>query len=245
MNDVEHNLEIVLRRIEKACESCGRNPQEVKLLMATKTVNPERIKTALNTGQRLIGENKVQEVRDKFEALKDTKHTSHFIGHLQTNKIKDILKYGVSCIQSVDRLKLANKLQKRLEFEKKELDVYIQVNTSEEESKYGIAPERAIELTKQVASLDRLHIKGLMTIGLFSAEETKVRKCFQILKGIQQEIIALGLSGVEMKELSMGMSGDLETAIEEGATIIRVGTAIFGKRVYPDSYYWNEKNKAD
>ena|SRR5690625_1154421 len=245
MNDIEHNLGIVLERLEKACKSCGRNPQEVKLLMATKTVEPERIKIALNTGQRLIGENKVQEVRDKFEALKDTEHTSHFIGHLQTNKIKDVLKYGVSCIQSVDRLKLANKLQKRLEFEKKELDVFIQVNTSEEESKYGIAPEKAIELTKQMAQLDRLHIKGLMTIGLFSAEEAKVRKCFQLLKGIQQEIIALDLPGVEMKELSMGMSGDLETAIAEGATIVRVGTAIFGERVYPDSHYWDEKKKVD
>ncbi len=241
MNDIEHNLEIVLNRIARACKENDRNPEEVKLLMATKTVDAERIKTALQTGQRLIGENKVQEVRDKYEALKEEAHESHFIGHLQTNKIKDILKYEVSCVQSVDRLKLANKLQKRLTFEKKELDVFIQVNTSGEESKFGIAPEKALELTKEVAQLDRLHIKGLMTIGLFSAEDEKVRKCFQILKKLQQDIKALALPGVNPKELSMGMSGDLEIAIAEGATIVRVGTAIFGKRVYPDSHYWPEK----
>src|SRR5690606_22454645 len=165
----------------------------------------------------------------------------HFIGHLQTNKIKDLLKYNVSCIQSLDRLDLAEKLHQRLQFENNTIEVLIQVNTSFEESKFGVSPDNAIELVKQVAQLETLKIKGLMTIGLFSAEIEKVRKCFRLLKDIQQQIIALNISNVEMKELSMGMSGDMETAIEEGATIIRVGTAIFGQRVYPDSYYWNEK----
>ena len=176
----------------------------------------------------------------KYNDLLDVPHEKHFIGHLQTNKIKELLRYDVTCIQSVDRLRLAKRLQARLEFESKEVDVLIQVNTSNEESKFGVAPEKAIELTKQVSQFPNIHIKGLMTIGLFSAEEAKVRVCFKLLKDIQQEIEALHLPSVEMKDLSMGMSHDLEIAIEEGSTMVRVGTAIFGKRMYPDSYYWNE-----
>jgi len=238
--EIVENLKIVLERIKKACLANNRNPEEVKLLLATKTVDPERIKIAFNAGQVLIAENKVQELKEKYESLIDIPHTSHFIGHLQTNKIKEILKYGVSCVESVDRWDLAEKLQKRLELEDKTIEVFIQVNTSFEESKFGVAPEMAMDLVRQVAGLDRIRIKGLMTIGLFSAEEEKVRKCFQLLKQIQKEIIAAQIPNVAMEELSMGMSGDLEIAIQEGATIVRVGTAIFGKRIYPDSYYWNE-----
>ena len=150
------------------------------------------------------------------------------------------MKYNVSCIQSLDRLDLAEKLHQRLQFESKTIEVLIQVNTSFEQSKFGVSTENTIELVKQVAKLETLKIKGLMTIGLFSAETEKVRKCFRLLKDMQQQIIALNIPNVEMQELSMGMSGDMETAIAEGATIIRVGTAIFGQRIYPDSYYWNE-----
>ncbi|MGV0923715.1 YggS family pyridoxal phosphate-dependent enzyme [Empedobacter tilapiae] len=239
-DDILNNLNVILDRIEKACLKSNRNRNEVKLLLATKTVSPEKIKVALHSNQTLIAENKVQELKEKFDDLKDIPHTNHFIGHLQTNKIKDVLKYDVSCIQSVDRLDLAEKLQQRLTFENKTIEVLIQVNTSNEESKFGIQPENTIELVRQIAQFDRLKIKGLMTIGLFSSETEKVRKCFQILKSIQQEIIKQNIPNVEMNELSMGMSGDLETAIEEGATIVRVGTAIFGQRMYPDSYYWNE-----
>lgn len=240
MTEIIRNLDQINQRILSACEKAGRNPNEVRLLLATKTVSAERIKIALNAGHTLIAENKVQELKEKFEALKEIPHINHFIGHLQTNKIKDILKYNVSCIQSLDRIDLAEKLHQRLQTENKTIEVLIQVNTSNEESKFGINPDNVIELVKQVAELETLKIKGLMTIGLFSAETEKVRSCFQLLKNIQQQIIALKIPNVEMKELSMGMSGDLETAIEEGATIIRVGTAIFGQRVYPDSYYWNE-----
>lgn len=231
-NTIIENLNTILNRIKNACEKSRRNPQEVKLLMATKTVSPEDIKIALNTGQTLIAENKVQELKEKHEALKDTPHTSHFIGHLQTNKVKDVIKYGVSCVQSVDRLELAEKLHQRLQQENKTMEVLIQVNTSAEESKFGISPDQALDLVKQVSQLDTLKIKGLMTIGLFSSDEDKVRTCFQLLKDIQQKIIAENIPNVEMQELSMGMSGDLEIAIAEGATIIRVGTAIFGERVY-------------
>lgn len=238
--EILQNIAAIQERIDKACKENSRNPSEVKLLLASKTVPAERIKIALQAGQTLIAENKVQELKEKYERLEDVPHTNHFIGHLQTNKIKDLLKYNVSCIQSLDRLDLAEKLHQRLQFENKTIEVLIQVNTSNEESKFGVHPDNAVALVKQIAELETLKIKGLMTIGLFSAETEKVRKCFRLLKDIQQQIIALKIPNVEMQELSMGMSGDLETAIAEGATIVRVGTAIFGQRIYPDSYYWNE-----
>lgn len=242
MNHIIENIQSIRLRIKAAAEKANRDPASIKLLLATKTVLPENIKTALLTGETLIGENKVQELKEKFEALKDIPHEKHFIGHLQTNKIKDILKYNVSCIQSIDRLELAEKLQQRLQFEKKKIDVLVQVNTSAEASKFGVAPAATMALTKAIAAFDNISIKGLMTIGLFSAETQKVRQCFQLLKHIQQQIIAENIPGVKMQELSMGMSGDMATAIEEGATIIRVGTAIFGQRIYTDSYYWNEQS---
>jgi len=241
--DILHNLEIINNRIKTACEKVGRNVDEVKLLLATKTVSAERIKIALENGQTLIAENKVQELKEKYEDLKDTPHENHFIGHLQTNKIKDILKCDVSCLQSLDCFELAMKLHQKLSTEGKTMDILIQVNTSDEESKFGIRPDSAIELVEKVSKFPSLKIKGLMTIGLFSAETEKVRPCFKILKNLQQEIIQQNIPNVEMKELSMGMSSDLETAIEEGATIVRVGTAVFGARIYPDSYYWDENIK--
>lgn len=241
MNEtITENIRIIQQRIDKACKASNRNPQDVKLLLATKTVPAERIEIALRAGQTLIAENKVQELKDKFEYLTTIPHVNHFIGHLQTNKIKDILKYNVSCIHSVDRFDLAEKLHQRLLKENKTMDVLIQVNTSFEDSKYGASPTEVLDLVRQIATLNTLQIKGLMTIGLLSAEAKKIRQCFQLLKHIQQEIIALHIPQVSMEELSMGMSGDLEIAIAEGATIVRVGTAIFGQRPTPDSYYWNE-----
>lgn len=236
-------IQVTLDRIYAACAANGRRPEEVKLLLATKTVSAEHILSALKAGQTLIGENKVQEIKQKHDALATMPHELHFIGHLQTNKIKDIVKYNVACLQSLDRLDLAEKLHARLVEENKTMEVLIQVNTSGEASKFGIAPEFAIDLVRKVAALKSLRIKGLMTIGLFSAETEKVRACFRLLKSIQEQVLALGLPDVDMKELSMGMSGDLETAIAEGATIVRVGTAIFGQRPYPDSYYWNESKR--
>lgn len=241
MNDeIINNLQKINSRIQQACINSQRGAGSVKLLLATKTVPAERIKTALLAGHTLMAENKVQELKEKYEALKTIPHENHFIGHLQTNKIKDILKYEVTCVQSMDRLELAEKLHQRLLSENKQLDVLIQVNTSGEESKFGISPEGALQLVEQVSRLSTLHIKGLMTIGLLSAETDKVRQCFRLLKSLQQQIIAAAIPRVAMEELSMGMSGDLETAIEEGATIVRVGTAVFGQRPTPDGYYWNE-----
>ncbi|UFH32912.1 YggS family pyridoxal phosphate-dependent enzyme [Chryseobacterium sp. C-71] len=238
--DILHNLEIINNRIKNACEKAGRNVDEVKLLLATKTVSAERIKIALENGQTLIAENKVQELKEKHKDLKSFPHENHFIGHLQTNKIIDILKYDVRCLQSLDRFELAMKLHQKLSAEGKTMDVLIQVNTSDEESKFGIHPDSAIDLIEKVSKFHTLKIKGLMTIGLFSVETENVRQCFKILKNLQEEIIQQNIANVEMKELSMGMSSDLETAIEEGSTIVRVGTAVFGARIYPDSYYWDE-----
>ncbi|MGG5578720.1 YggS family pyridoxal phosphate-dependent enzyme [Myroides sp. C15-4] len=240
MSHIPENLALILQRIERACIANNRDPQDVRLLLATKTVPADRIRLAIAAGQTLIGENKIQEIKEKYHDLVDLKPINHFIGHLQTNKIKDILKYDVTCIHSVDRLDLASKLHQRLTLENKKIEVLIQVNTSQEESKFGVAPEEALALIQEVAQFDTLRIKGLMTIGLFSADEAQIRPCFKLLKSIQQQAIQLNLPQVEMKELSMGMSGDLEIAIAEGATIVRVGTAIFGERIYPDSYYWNE-----
>lgn len=237
-----HNLRTIHQRIQFACKRSGRDPKEVKLLLATKTVDSSRIKFALEQGETLIGENKVQELDSKCEAIAGFKPEVHFIGHLQTNKVKDVIKCA-SCIESIDRIKLANKLNERLSFENKTINVHIQVNTSYEDSKFGVSPEKSLELLREVSKLENIHIKGLMTIGLFSSDPEKVRKCFRLLKNIQKEAMALDLPGVSLKELSMGMSGDLEIAIEEGATIVRVGTAIFGKRIYPDSYYWDETKK--
>lgn len=228
--------------MQNACSVSGRNPDEVKLLLATKTIPAETIALGLSGNLTLIGENKVQELKAKYDYLAGKNTEFHFIGHLQTNKIKDVLKYA-DCIQSVDRRDLIYKLDQRLQHEGRSIDVFLQVNTSYEDSKFGVSPEEAINLAKEMAKYDTLKVKGLMTIGLFSAETEKVRQCFSLLKNKQLQIQELGLPNFDLKELSMGMSHDFETAIEEGATIVRVGTAIFGDRIYPDSYYWNENKE--
>ena len=204
---------------------------EVKLLLATKTVEPERIKMAIEAGANLIGENKVQEYQQKADALKDTVCERHFIGHLQTNKVKEILKY-VTCIQSVDRLSLAEKIESQLEILDMDLDIYIQVNTSGENSKSGVPAEDAFKLMEAVAGLPRLKVKGLMTIGLFSDNEVSVRKSYALLRDFRDQGQMLGLLPQGALELSMGMSGDLDWAILEGATMVRVGSAVFGSRNY-------------
>jgi pyridoxal phosphate enzyme, yggS family len=236
---ISDNIKEIKERMIKACQKCGRDESEVRLLLATKTVPPSGIIEAFNAGETLIGENKVQELVAKAEDLKPFKHESHFIGHLQSNKIKDVLKYA-DCVQSVDRLDLAEKLEKKLEAESRTLDIFIQVNTSKEVSKFGCKVEEAIPLIEKVSEFPHLNIKGLMTIGLFSDDLNLTRPCFKALYKIKKEAEGLAcFKGVNL-ELSMGMSGDFEMAIEEGATIVRVGTSIFGKRIYPDSYYWNE-----
>lgn len=239
--DIISNLAIVRDRITTATEKAGRAPGAVRLLLATKTVPAERVRIAVEAGEGLTGENKVQELKEKDHLLRNLALERHFIGHLQTNKIKEVLKY-VNCLQSLDRPGLAEKLHQRLMYEGRTMEVMVQVNTSFEQSKFGAHPDDAFRLIEKVRSLDTLQVKGLMTIGLFEADPEKVRPSFRLLREIRDQALQNGLLPPDANALSMGMSGDLETAIEEGATIVRVGTSIFGKRQYPDSYYWNEKN---
>lgn len=239
---MKSRIDQVKKQMKQACQSVNRNPEDVTLLLATKTVPPEKIAKAVAAGSTLLGENKVQELREKHDFVESDQAEWHFIGHLQTNKINNVLPY-VTCIQSVDRLKLGEKLHDRLIRDNRELDILVQVNTSYETSKFGVDPEELLELIEQLTAFNTLHIKGLMTIGKLSGNPAETRKCFQLLKSLQQKVQKQNFPGVDMDVLSMGMSNDFETAIEEGATTVRVGTAIFGEREYPDSYYWNENEQ--
>lgn len=236
---IRRNIVAVRGRINSACERSGREPDSVRLLLATKTVGPEAIRVAIESGEDLVAENRVQEVRPKFEALEDLDYERHFIGHLQSNKINALVPY-VSCVQSLDRLSLARKLQNKLEREDETREVLIQVNTSGEESKFGLAPEDADEFAREVSRFDRLKVTGLMTIGLFTDDVELARPSLRLLRELRDRIRELNLDRIGMGELSMGMTGDLEVAIEEGSTIVRVGTAIFGQRETSDAYYWPE-----
>ncbi len=242
---VEENLRTVRKQMELACQASGRRKEDVKLLLATKTVPLEKMQIAIEAGETLFGENKAQELRDKYPHIKQYNQVEwHFIGHLQTNKVKHVVKY-VTLIHSVDRLKLGQALHQQLVKENKTMDILVQINTSYEASKFGAAPESALELVDQLAQFETLNIKGLMTIGKLNATNDETRHCFQLLKQIQAQIREIELPRVEMDILSMGMSGDFKVAIEEGATIIRVGTSVFGQRYLPDGYYWNEHELQD
>jgi PLP dependent protein len=227
--EIRANLAAVNRRIDAACIASGRDRTEVRLLLATKTVEPARVRVAIEAGAALVGENRVQEVRPKFEALADLEYERHFIGHLQSNKINALVPY-VSCVQSLDRLSLAKKLQTRLEREGETRDVLLQVNTSGEDSKFGMDPEALAGFATEVSRMDALRIRGLMTIGLFTVDVELARPSLRQLRQLGDQVRQLNLERATMDELSMGMSGDLEVAIEEGATIVRVGSAVFGSR---------------
>lgn len=236
--DIIFNLKEVHDRIEKACEISGRNVTDVQLLLATKTVPAERIQIAFEAGETLMGENKMQELRDKDSVLRNLNIERHFIGHLQTNKVKDVLKY-VTCIQSLDRLSLAEELHKQLLKENRTLDVFIQVNTSFEESKFGLAPANVISFIREIKKYESLKIKGLMTIGLLDVEKEKMRPSLRLLREIRDEIYEAKIEGLTNLKLSMGMSQDLELAIAEGSNMVRVGTSIFGNR-FLGKEIWNE-----
>jgi len=232
------NLKEVHDRIEAACKLSGRNPLDVQLLLATKTVPADKIRIAIEAAENLIGENKMQELRDKDPGLKELNVERHFIGHLQTNKIKDVLKY-VSCIQSLDRLNLAQELDKQLQKERRNLDVFIQVNTSFEESKFGLKPDEVISFIREMNHYGTLKIKGLMTIGLLDVEKEKMQPSLRLLREIRDEIYKAKIEGISELKLSMGMSQDLEMAIAEGSNMVRIGTSIFGNR-FLGKEIWNE-----
>jgi pyridoxal phosphate enzyme (YggS family) len=234
------NLKEVHHRITDACLLAGRNPADVELLLAVKTVAPENIRIAIEAGETLIGENKMQELRDKDSGLKDLVIERHFIGHLQTNKVKDVLKY-VSCVQSLDRLSLAEELHKQLEKQHRTLDVFVQVNTSYEESKFGLPPEEVLDFIKKIKEYPTLHIKGLMTIGLLDVDKEKMQPSLRLLREIRDTIYDAKIEGLTSLKLSMGMSQDLELAIAEGSNMVRIGTSVFGNR-FLGKEIWNENN---
>lgn len=234
---IADNLAAVRQRIAAAARNAGRDENSVRLLPVSKTVPVERLRQAIAAGIDRFGENKVQEAREKAEALADAAPTWVIIGHLQTNKVKHVARFA-SEVQSIDRLKVARALEDRLQAEGRGLDVLVQVNTSGEASKYGVEPEHAAALVRELAAFDALRVRGLMTLAVFSADHERVRSCFRMLRELRDRLRDDVPAGVSLEGLSMGMSGDYALAIEEGSTEVRVGTAIFGARPTPDSHYW-------
>lgn len=237
MNDEEvaAKLHRLRSRIDEAATDSGRPPADVRILLATKMVPAERITQALRAGLTLIGENRVQEMIGKADALQSIPHTTHLIGHLQRNKVTAALPL-IDCLQTLDSSDLAERIDRRLGAASRDeqpsgrhpgsrsnLDVMIQVNVSGEPTKAGVAPERSAELVDTVHRLSALRLVGLMTIGLNSTDLRAVRRGYAQLRELRDRLVPGG-------HLSMGMSGDFEAAIAEGATIVRIGSAAFGSR---------------
>lgn len=227
----------ITKRIQDACKRAGRKPEEVHLIAVSKTHPAEAIREAVEAGIMHIGENKVQEAKDKLHLLQQDKAFSHvrwhYIGHLQTNKVRQAVEI-FDMIHSVDSLRLAAEIDRRSYTQDKIMPILIQVNTSREKSKYGIDADDTLELIKHISELKNVTIKGLMTIGALTAatsnDTVKIRSYFQKLRELKEFISEQKIPNVDMEFLSMGMSGDFEIAIEEGATHVRIGTSIFGKR---------------
>ena len=227
---IESRLKLVKDRIKETALSSGRDPKTVKLVAVSKTVPVDRTRAAIKAGVTVLGENYVQEAREKIEALGEKKVSWHFIGHLQSNKAKYAVRL-FDMIHSVDSLKLAKELNKRAGAIGKVQKILVQVNISGEATKSGIETEQAVDLVRQIAPLENLTICGLMTMPPYFNAPDKVRPYFRALKGLQDIIRKEAIANVHMTELSMGMTGDFEAAIQEGATLVRIGTAIFGERV--------------
>ena len=238
VEDFKQNIAAVQARITAACLRSGRDPASVRLLPVSKTKPESSLRLAHAAGCTLLGENKVQEAYRKWEAMQDLTNLHwSVIGHLQTNKAKLVAKFA-SEFQALDSLRLAEALDRRLQAEGRSLDVFVQVNTSGEASKYGLDPEDVQAFVNQLPAFSALRVRGFMTLALFSAEAERVRQCFILLRNLRDQLRQSAPAGMSLDELSMGMSGDFEIAIEEGSTIVRVGQAIFGARPLPDSYYW-------
>ncbi len=216
----------VRERVDAACRAVGRDPSEVTILPVSKTFGPDVVRAAVALGMTRFGENKVQEIRSKAEALADCAIEWVVIGHLQTNKAKDVARLA-SEVQSLDRLELAEALHRRLLLEGRTLDVLVEVKTSPEESKQGLAPAQLPAFLDALRAYDNLRVRGLMTLAIPSDDPAAVRACFRQLHQLRTQAEA---QGHDLPRLSMGMSGDFPLAIAEGATEVRIGTAIFGRR---------------
>ncbi len=228
--EIKENLNMVETRIRDACSSCGRAADEVKLIAVSKTKPVSALEEAYDYGCRDFGENKVQELVDKYEVMpKDIRW--HMIGHLQRNKVKYIVD-KVFLIHSVDSLRLAQEIEKEAAKKDINVNILVEVNVAGEESKFGTTAGEAVSLVEQIAKLPHVRVRGLMTIAPYVEDPEENRRYFAKLKQIYVDIIHKNIDNVFMEELSMGMTGDYEVAITEGATYVRVGTGIFGEREY-------------
>lgn len=227
---LKENLERVHQAIDAACKRVSRDSSEVTLIAVSKTKPLSDLEAALDLGELEFGENKVQELVDKYEHIKLPVHW-HMIGHLQTNKVKYIVD-KVTLIHSVDSYKLAAQISKEALKKQVDVDILIEVNVAEEESKFGLKTEETLDLVREIAKLPNIHIKGLMTIAPFVDDPEDNRMVFRSLKQLSVHIDSCQIDNVSMEILSMGMTGDYTVAIEEGATMVRVGTGIFGARNY-------------
>ena len=230
LTDTAVNVDETFKKIKQAAEDSGREPSEITLMAVTKTVSPEKINEAIDAGCRLLGENKVQELLEKYESY-DKRAEIHFIGRLQTNKVKYIVD-KVSMIESVDSIRLAEEIEKRCSKIGKIMDVLLEVNIAGEESKGGFSPEEVVEISEKIKDYPHLRLRGLMTIGRFGAEIEETRQYFSKMRHLLVDIKSKNIDNIYINILSMGMSADFELAVTEGATIVRVGRGLFGARKY-------------
>ncbi|MGN0460528.1 MAG: YggS family pyridoxal phosphate-dependent enzyme [Ruminococcus sp.] len=231
LTDIEYNYNHIKERIAEAAVKSGRKPEDITFLSATKTVEPEYINYAISLGLDHIGENKVQELLSKYDEYNLDNCSLQFIGHLQSNKVRQIVG-KVDLIQSVDSLKLAKEISRVSQNKNTSTDILVEVNIGKEENKSGVMPENLEELLWQIKDLPSINIKGLMTIPPICDDNNKIRRIFCDMNKMFLDISSKKLDNVSMDILSMGMSGDYYEAILEGATMVRIGSALFGKRIY-------------
>ncbi|MFW5901828.1 MAG: YggS family pyridoxal phosphate-dependent enzyme [Thermodesulfobacteriota bacterium] len=225
LNTIAH----IQERIRSAARACSRDPEMIRLVAVSKTVPAERIRPAIAAGVRILGENYIQEAGEKIEALADQPVSWHFIGHLQSNKAKFAVRW-FDLIHTVDSLKLAREIDKQAAKLGKVQDVLVQVNVGGEASKAGLSPEETEALLHSLGRLGNLSVKGLMTIPPYFDAPDTVRPYFRELAELREHLAEKAIAGIHLEELSMGMTGDFEAAIAEGATLVRIGSAIFGER---------------
>lgn len=229
--DVEYNYKKIEENITRAAEEAGRKREDITFLAATKTVSAPVINYAISLGLKYIGENKVQELLQKYDEYDLDKASLQFIGHLQTNKVKQIID-KVDLIQSVDSLKLAKEISKQAASKGMSKNILVEVNIGREENKSGVMPEQLEELLYQIAEIDNISVKGLMTIPPICENKQKIRKIFHNMHNIFIDISDKKIDNISMEVLSMGMSSDYCEAISEGATMVRIGSSLFGERIY-------------
>lgn len=227
---LEKNLELIKLKIKEVCLRTGRNPDEISLIAVSKTFPFSQIIELNQIGQMDFGENKVRELRDKYYNISfqySGKINWHMVGHLQSNKVKDVIAF-IHLIHSVDTFRLAEEIELNAKKINRKIDILIQVNASGEVQKYGVAPEHAVSLCKQISLLENVRVKGLMTIAKLTDDKEEIRKSFRTLKDLYEE---LKTDIRDFEFLSMGMTNDYEIAIEEGSNMLRIGSAIFGERI--------------